>query len=132
MTKSYSHWTGSFVAILTAGLSLGLLSTANAKQYAHGRVTELNGIPYYVGEAAISQIMGVPASTYGTLSLEDVDLFPLTVMSSNKSRFTGHQLDSIVSDYMDRDDVFNSAFLDGQSCIISLVHQNFAKYDFTQ
>jgi hypothetical protein len=85
-----------------------------------------------VGEAAISQLMGVPASTYGTLSLEDVDLFPLTVMSSNKSRFTGHQLDSIVSDYMNRDDVFNSAFLDGQSCIISLVHQNFAKYDFTQ
>lgn len=131
MTKFYSHWTSSLVAILATGLSLGMLSTANAKQYAHGRVTELNGIPYYVGDVAISQIMGVSASTYSTLSLEDVDLFPLTVMSSNKSCFTGHQLNSIVSNYMDRDDVFNSAFLDGESCIISLVHQNFAKYGFT-
>jgi hypothetical protein len=90
-----------------------MLSTVNAQPYSRGIVTALNGIPYYVGDVAISQIMDVSASTYDTLNLEDADLFPLTVMSSNDSQFTGPQLNSIVLDYMGRDDVFNSAFLGG-------------------
>ncbi|KAJ5771921.1 hypothetical protein N7520_002450 [Penicillium odoratum] len=56
--------------------------------------------------------MGVSAFAYDTLNLEDVDLFPLTVISTNSSSFTGNQLSSILSDYMDREDVFSSAFLD--------------------
>ncbi|KAJ5470432.1 hypothetical protein N7530_007789 [Penicillium desertorum] len=100
MVKLYSYCTSSLVTALTAGLALGMLSTVNAQPYSRGIVTALNGIPYYVGDVAISQIMDVSASTYDTLNLEDADLFPLTVMSSNNSQFTGPQLNSIVLDYM--------------------------------
>ncbi|KAL3479099.1 amidase signature domain-containing protein [Aspergillus californicus] len=104
MVKPRQYWTTS---VLTA---LQVLTTVSARG---GRVTELNGIPYYVGDVAVSQLQltGLPASTFDNVTLFDADVFPLTVISSNSSTFTGCEINATVSDYLDRDDVFSPAFL---------------------
>lgn len=92
---------------------LGIFSPVNALSSAQGKTIELNGVPYFVGNVAVSQILEVPVSIYEEPCLSDIDIFPLTVISSNASSFTGQELDETVSDYMHRDDVFNTAFLKG-------------------
>lgn len=92
---------------------LGIFNPVNGLSSAQGRTIELNGVPYYVGNVAVSQILDVPVSIYEELCISDVEIFPLTIISSNTSSFTGQELAGIVSDYTNRDDVFNAAFLKG-------------------
>ena len=92
---------------------LGIFNSVNALSSAQGKTIELNGVPYFVGDVAVSQVLDVPVSIYEEPCISDIDIFPLTVISSNASSFTGQDLDEIVSDYMHRDDVFNTAFLKG-------------------
>ncbi|KAL2820955.1 amidase signature domain-containing protein [Aspergillus cavernicola] len=91
--------------------TLQVFTTVNALTLAGGRVTELHGIPYYIGDVAVSQFLDLSAFSVSNATLSDVDVVPLTVIASNSTSFTGHELNETVSDYIDRDDVFSSAFL---------------------
>jgi hypothetical protein len=80
---------------------------------AHGRVTELNGTPYYVGDVAVSQMLDLPASIFNKFDQDDVDIFPLTIISTKTTRFNAVDLNRTISDFVRRDDVFSDAFLKG-------------------
>lgn len=101
-----------YLAILySAVLTLNIVFPANAENLAHGRVTLLDGIPYYVGDIPVSRLLDVPASTLNSTNLSDVDVLPMTVVFSNTSDFTGSELNVTIVEYSTRDDVFSSAFL---------------------
>lgn len=102
-----------FIAAVSLVSFPGQFNPVNALGSAQGKTIELNGLPYYAGNVAVSQILDVPVAVHERLCISDIDIFPLTVISSNASSFTGHELDEIVSDYSHRDDVFNTAFLKG-------------------
>lgn len=85
-----------------------------AASIANGRVTVIDSIPYYVGGVPVSQLLDVSSSSFNVENLPAVDVIPMTVISSNTSTFTGNDLNSIVSEYVSQDDVFNSAFLNGK------------------
>ncbi|KAL4923635.1 amidase signature domain-containing protein [Aspergillus undulatus] len=70
---------------------LDLLISARADNLAHGRVTVLNGISYYVGDVPVAQLSDVYFS--GRDSLPDVDVVPM------------------IADYLSHDDVFHTEFL---------------------
>lgn len=99
------------VILCSAVLTLNIVSPANAENLAHGRVTLLDGIPYYVGDIPVSRLLDVPASTLNSTNLSDVDVLPMTVIFSNTSDFTGSELNATIVEYSTRDDVFSSAFL---------------------
>ncbi|KAJ6091605.1 hypothetical protein N7467_003574 [Penicillium canescens] len=90
---------------------IGLFAAPVASRSAHGRVTELNGIPYYVGDVAVSQMLDLPASILSEVDQGDVDVFPLTIISSKTSIFNGIELNKTISDFVRGDDVFSPAFL---------------------
>jgi hypothetical protein len=115
MVQFHRKSTKAFVSLLCALPLLGVFTKANAFISAAGRLIELNGIPYYMGNVAVSRILDLPESTYEDVNLPDTDVFPLTVISSNASSFTGKELNGIVSEYANRDDVFQAAFLKGDS-----------------
>jgi hypothetical protein len=102
-----------FMVALSLVSFLGIFNSVNALSSAQGKTIELNGVPYFISDVAVSQVLDVPVSIYEEPWISDIDIFPLTVISSNASSFTGQDLDEIVSDYMHRDDVFNTAFLKG-------------------
>ncbi|KAL2835669.1 amidase signature domain-containing protein [Aspergillus pseudoustus] len=87
---------------------LDLLAPACAET-AHGRVTVLNGIAYYVGDIAVGHLPEVALSASNVLP--DVDVLPITVISSNSTSFTGAELQRSVVDYLATDDVFATSFL---------------------
>lgn len=105
---------GLFLLSLVAAWT-GLFVVPVASRSAHGRVTELGGIPYFVGDVAVSQILDLPISISGDLDQTDVDLFPLTIISSETSVFTGAELNETITEFMRKDDVFSPSFLQGQS-----------------
>ncbi|KAL4963957.1 amidase signature domain-containing protein [Aspergillus stella-maris] len=95
---------------LLGGLAVfNLLATAGADHLAHGRVTVLDGISYYVGDIPVAQLSHVPFPV--SISLPDVDVVPMTAISSSSWTFTAHELDATIADYLERDDVFSTAFL---------------------
>ena len=94
---------------------IGLFAAPVASRSAHGRVTELNGVPYYVGDVAVSQMLDLPASILSEVDQGDVDVFPLTIISSKASILNGMELNKMISDFVSGDDVFSPAFLQGQS-----------------
>ncbi|KUL83158.1 hypothetical protein ZTR_10119 [Talaromyces verruculosus] len=100
--------------LLCAASLLGIFTYASAVSIAPGRVTDLDGIPYYIGGVLVSQLLDVPASSLDA-NLPDVDVIPMTVVSSHTETFTGKELNDTVSDYISRDDVFSPAFLNGKS-----------------
>ena len=111
MFRSHPPWA---MPLLCAASLLGIFTYASAVSSAPGRVTVLDGIPYYIGGVPVSQLLDVPASSLHA-SLPDVDVIPMTVVSSHIETFTGKELNDIMSDYISRDDVFSSAFLNGKS-----------------
>ncbi|KAJ5688316.1 hypothetical protein N7536_010935 [Penicillium majusculum] len=111
MAQFHRQWARAFMTALSVVSFLGIFNPVNGLSSAQGRTIELNGVPYYVGNVAVSQILDVPVSIYEELCISDVEIFPLTIISSNTSSFTGQELAGIVSDYTNRDDVFNAAFL---------------------
>lgn len=102
------------MTLLCAASLLGMFARASAASSSQGRVTVLDGIPYYVGGVSVSQLLDVPTSSLDIKNLPDVDVIPMTVVSSKASTFTGQDLNRIVSDYISQDDVFSSAFLSGK------------------
>jgi hypothetical protein len=76
-------------------------------------VTVLNGVPYYVGDIAVAHIPEVAVSSSNLLP--DVDVLPITVISSNSSSFSGTEFDGVIADYLARDDVFSISFLSGEN-----------------
>lgn len=94
---------------------IGLFAAPVASRSAHGRVMELNGIPYYVGDVAVSQMLDLPASILKEVDQGYVDVFPLTIISSKSLSFNGLELNKSISDFVRGDDVFSPAFLKGQS-----------------
>jgi hypothetical protein len=111
MSRSHPLWA---MPLLCAASLLGIFTYVSAVSIAPGRVTVLDGIPYYIGGVPVSQLLDVPASSLDA-NLPDVDVIPMTVVSSHTETFTGKELNDIVSDYISRDDVFSSAFLNGKS-----------------
>ncbi|PKX91428.1 amidase signature enzyme [Aspergillus novofumigatus IBT 16806] len=105
------------VLVTLAAVLLGALSSLNLvsvnAETAHGRVTVLNGIQYYVGDIAVARIPEVAVSAPNILP--DVDVLPITVMSSNSSSFTGTEFNEAVTDYLARDDVFSTSFLNSKN-----------------
>ncbi|KAL3457272.1 amidase signature domain-containing protein [Aspergillus heterothallicus] len=96
-------------AVLIGALPiLDLLACVKAET-AHGRVTVLDGIAYYVGDIPVAQLPEVALSAANVLP--DVDVLPITVINSNTSAFTAAELNGVVADYLARDDVFSTAFL---------------------
>lgn len=114
MARSHPLWAMPLMTLLCTASILGISARVNAVSSSQGRVTVLDGIPYYVGGVAVSQLLDVPTSSLHVEDLPDVDVIPMTVFSSNASTFTGQELNSILSDYIARDDVFSSAFLSGK------------------
>lgn len=98
-----------------ATVCIGLFAAPVASKSAHGRVTELNGIPFYVSDVAVSQILELPVSLSKDLGQSDVDVFPLTIISSDTSVLTGKELNQTITEFMRKDDVFCPSFLEGQS-----------------
>lgn len=107
-----SHSFGS-MSLLYAALLIGIFGYASEASVSPGRVTVIDGIPYYIGGVPVSQLLDVPASTLD-VNFPDVDVIPMTVISSHSETFTGKELNGIVTDYISRDDVFSSAFLNGK------------------
>jgi hypothetical protein len=101
----------SAVVLLGALPVFDLFVSVNADT-AHGRVTVFNGIPYYVGDIAVARIPEVAVSAPNMLP--DVDVVPITVVSSNSSSFTSSEFDGVIADYLARDDVFSTSFLGGK------------------
>ncbi|KAL3449918.1 amidase signature domain-containing protein [Aspergillus insuetus] len=97
------------VAVLFGALPVFDLVVSVNADTAHGRVTVLNGIPYYVGDIAVARMPEVAVSAPNLLP--DVDVMPITVISSNSSSFTSSELDGVIADYLARDDVFSTSFL---------------------
>ncbi|KAJ5343259.1 hypothetical protein MYU51_021373 [Penicillium brevicompactum] len=91
---------------------IGLFAAPVASKSAHGRVTELNGIPFYVSDVAVSQILDLPVSLSKDLGESDVDVFPLTIISSDTSVFTGKELNQTITEFVRKDDVFSPSFLE--------------------
>jgi hypothetical protein len=111
---SFIQRSGLFLTFSIAAF-IGLFAAPVASGSAHGRVTELNGIPYYVGDDAVSQMLDLPASILNEVDQGDVDVFPLTIIPSKTSTFNHIELNKRISDFVCGDDVFNRAFLKGQS-----------------
>ncbi|KAL4863997.1 hypothetical protein BDV12DRAFT_206061 [Aspergillus spectabilis] len=98
------------LAVLLGALPvLDLVVSVSADNIAHGRVTVLDGIPYYVGEIAVARLSDVPLSAQNPLP--DIDVLPLTIISSNSTTFNGAEFDATVAEYLTSDDVFSDAFL---------------------
>ncbi|KAL3486213.1 amidase signature domain-containing protein [Aspergillus germanicus] len=95
--------------VLLGALSVFELFVSVNADTAHGRVAILNGIPYYVGDIAVARIPEVVVSAPNLLP--DVDVMPITVISSNFSSFTSSEFDGVIADYLARDDVFSTSFL---------------------
>jgi hypothetical protein len=111
MIKFRGQWPTSLAVLFSTMAAHNLLSIVNAEGQAHGRVTMLDSIPYYVGDVSVSQLLDVPASTLDSVTLSDIEVFPMTVISSNSSTYTGAEFTAVVDDYLARDDVFSLAFL---------------------
>lgn len=96
--------------LLTALLTSVLLpETVSCTFTSTGQTVELDGIPYYL-----------PAEPVSTLNEETLllskasasgGLIPLTVIVTNDTQYSGHDLQTTISSYTAADDVFSSGFL---------------------
>ncbi|KAL5343542.1 amidase signature enzyme [Aspergillus crustosus] len=103
---SFNH-----LAVLLGALpALDLITSVGADNIAQGRVTVLNGVPYYVGDIAVARLPDIPLSALNPLP--DIDVLPMTVISSESDTFTAAEFNSTVAEYLVNDDVFSEAFLD--------------------
>ncbi|KAJ5771067.1 uncharacterized protein N7511_003118 [Penicillium nucicola] len=90
---------------------IGFFAAPVTSNLAHGRVTELNGVPYYVGDVAVARMLDIPNAVSAMVDQDDTDLFPLTIISTKASVFNGIELNETISSFMREDDVFSAAFL---------------------
>ncbi|KAL4955899.1 amidase signature domain-containing protein [Aspergillus filifer] len=97
------------MALLGALAVFDMLISVGADPLAHGRVTVLDGISYYVGDIPVAQLSHMPLSASNFLP--DVDVVPMTAISTSSWTFTADKLDATIADYLERDDVFSTAFL---------------------
>ncbi|KAL4800106.1 amidase signature domain-containing protein [Aspergillus venezuelensis] len=97
------------MALLGALAVFDLLISIRADALAHGRVTVLDGISYYIGDIPVAQLPHVPFPA--SISFSDVDVMPMTAISSSSWTFTADELDATITEYLERDDVFSTAFL---------------------
>lgn len=114
MARLHPKWPMTSKILLCAVSLICIFDYTDAASIANGRVTVIDNIPYYVGGVPVSQLLDVSTASFNVENLPAVDVIPMTVISSNASTFTGHDLNTIVSDYISQDDVFSSAFLSGK------------------
>ncbi|GMG04957.1 unnamed protein product [Aspergillus oryzae] len=88
------------------GTLLSLAAVVAGAAIPNGQTLSLNEIPYYVSGIPVSTLQGYNASAYAALT-EGIDLVPLTVIPVTPTT----NLESLLSDYVERDDVFQPAFL---------------------
>ena len=99
---------GKSFAVAAACLgSLGLAASSSNL----GQVVNLNDISYYVGGSKVGTLSGYKACDAEKIVLPDTDLFPLTVIHAAGANFTGDYLSSLVSAWLEEDDVFQTGFL---------------------
>jgi hypothetical protein len=104
-------------AVLLGALPVLDVFVSVTAETARGRVTVLDGVPYYVGDIAVARIPQVALSAPNLLP--EVDVVPITVISSNSSSFTSSELDGVIANYLARDDVFSTSFLGGKKLALA-------------
>ncbi|CZR64559.1 related to glutamyl-tRNA(Gln) amidotransferase, subunit A [Phialocephala subalpina] len=85
---------------------------ATADLIDNGKVVTLGDITYYAGGIPVSTLHGVNGQIVTGLLDIGADLLPLTVIHTNSSHFSTVELNSIVSTFLDSDDVFHTEFLE--------------------
>lgn len=91
---------------------LGILGFAKAAFIDNGTVVSLNKINYYVGGIPVGQL-GKSCSRLPTLesaAIDDLDLFPMTIIDTSSPMLQPDELLEIISQY-NEDDVFQEGFL---------------------
>ncbi|KAE8166944.1 amidase signature domain-containing protein [Aspergillus tamarii] len=89
------------------GTLLSLLAVVTGAAIPNGQTLSLNNIPYYVSGIPVSTLQGYNATAYASTLTEGIDMMPLTVIRVT----SGTNLESLLSDYVERDDVFQPTFL---------------------
>lgn len=78
------------------------------------RTLVISGKPYYVSAEPLVELE--PSQ----FSLGALDVLPITVFSSNNDTVTGVQLENRMNQWIQSDDVFDDAFLQGESLATNL------------
>ncbi|KAA8642558.1 hypothetical protein EYZ11_009983 [Aspergillus tanneri] len=89
------------------GALLSLVTAAAGAAVPNGQTISLNGIPYYISGIPVSTIQGHNSSLFDMSLVEGIDIIPFSVIPITPTT----RIDSLLSDYTQRDDVFQSAFL---------------------
>ncbi|RDW56564.1 hypothetical protein BP6252_14092 [Coleophoma cylindrospora] len=95
------------LATLLAGVATTIASDVLPT---HGRVTYINNVPYYVGGIAVSKFQNGNRSIFESISLPDVDVFPLTIIQTGSKNFSLSEFNNVITNYS-KDDVFQENFL---------------------
>jgi hypothetical protein len=93
------------VPVLAAGVTLQFTGTT----------LELGGIPYYVPPDPVSQIQVQSGNWQSGGEGNSAELIPISALSSNESC----SLNSTISSWKARDDVWSESFLTGAYCILA-------------
>ncbi|PLB46525.1 putative amidase [Aspergillus steynii IBT 23096] len=89
------------------GTLLSLAVAAVGAAVPNGQTLSLNGIPYYLSGIAVSTLQGHNSSLFDQSLTEGIDIVPLTVIPVTPTT----QISSLLSDFTERDDVFQAEFL---------------------
>ncbi|KAJ5666468.1 uncharacterized protein N7477_008916 [Penicillium maclennaniae] len=94
---------------LVASLFLNCITFSYAEIVDNGKLVVLNGINYYAGGIAVSALLPLPSFN---LTSTDGDLIPLTVIRSDKDKFTYGDMEEVISNFTQSDDVFQHGFME--------------------
>ncbi|KAJ6125743.1 hypothetical protein N7523_003363 [Penicillium sp. IBT 18751x] len=94
---------------LVASLLFNCITLSYAEIVDNGKLVVLNGINYYAGGIAVSALLPLPAFN---LTSTDGDLIPLTVIRSDKDKFTYVDMEEVISNFTQSDDVFQHGFME--------------------
>lgn len=97
------------VSTLLAGLQLANSFTLTPT----GQTVNLDGVPYYITPNVVTNIASFGSgSRIIQAAAEAGGLLPITVVSANSTSYTGADFAATVADYISKDDVFSSGFLE--------------------
>lgn len=102
------------IRLISSILAFAALTLASSISFTDkGRVLDIDGIPYYVGGIPKGKLdSGSTSKAVDAAALiNEVDLFPLTVVESSAECFGPDELLGVISHYQRKDDVFTPAFL---------------------
>lgn len=102
------------VRVTSSILAFAALTLASSISFTDkGRALDIDGIPCYVGGTPQGKLDGGSTSKAvdAAALINEIDLFPLTVVESSAECFGPDELLGVVSHYQREDDVFTPAFL---------------------